>query len=53
MITIGKGIISWFKRVLMPLLGEDSLLCLNPETVIVGSPLDDTKNPDVWNAWRI
>ncbi|PVG00410.1 DNase I-like protein [Serendipita vermifera] len=29
-------------------LGDDGLPDLNPETVSIGSPLDGTKNPDVW-----
>lgn len=33
---------------LVPLLGEDAPPDLNPETVVIGSPLDGTENPDVW-----
>jgi hypothetical protein len=29
-------------------IGDDGLPDLNPETVSIGSPLDGTKNPDVW-----
>lgn len=28
--------------------GDDGLPDLNPETVVIGAPLDGTKNPDVW-----